>query len=216
MSRTSQHAVENPRVALVESADPYSAPAFPLSDRLLRAIWGFIYVVLFRTSPRPLHRWRAFLLRRFGAQLGSNVHIYPKARIWAPWNLICADLATIGDDAIVYNPERVELGSHAIVSQQAYLCGATHDYDDPRFPLVAFPISIGSYAWICARAVVQPGVSVGEGAVLALGSVATRNLEPWTVYGGIPSRKIKTRKKMTGIIKNDAVNRLLLDTVDPQ
>jgi hypothetical protein len=96
-------------------------------------------------------------------------------------------------EAIVYNPEQVTLGSHAIVSQQAYLCGATHDYEDPAFPLVAFPISIGPYAWVCARATVQPGVSVGEGAVLALGSVATRNLDPWTVYAGVPARRVKTR-----------------------
>src|SRR5713101_2265343 len=56
--------------------DPYLVPAFSLRNRLLRAGWGFVYTVLFRTSPRPLHRWRAFLLRCFGAKLGRNVHIY--------------------------------------------------------------------------------------------------------------------------------------------
>lgn len=175
------------------SSDPYLAPAFPLKSKLLRATWGVVYALLFRTSPRPFHRWRSFLLRCFGARLGENCHIYGGARIWAPWNLICEDNATIGDEAIVYNPEQVSLGSHAIVSQQAYLCGATHDYEDPAFPLIAFPISLGSYAWVCARATVQPGVSVGEGAVLALGSVATRDLEPWTVYAGVPARKVKLR-----------------------
>jgi putative colanic acid biosynthesis acetyltransferase WcaF len=176
-----------------EGADPYLVPAFPLSNRLMRALWGFVCAIAFRTSPRPFHSWRAFVLRSFGAKLGPDVHIYPKASIWAPWNLTCEDGATIADEAIIYNPKPVTLGSHAIVSQQAYLCGATHDYEDPNFPLVAFPISIGSYAWICARATVQPGVSIGEGAVLALGAVASQNLQPWTVYGGIPARKIKMR-----------------------
>jgi len=175
------------------SPDPYLVPAFPLRTRLLRAGWGIVYVLLFRTSPRPCHRWRAFLLRCFGSKLGKNCHIYGGARIWAPWNLTCDDQATIADEAIVYNPEPIALGSHAIVSQQAYLCGATHDYDNPAFPLIAFPISIGSYAWVCARATVQPGVAVGEGAVLALGSVATHNLEPWTVYAGVPARRLKAR-----------------------
>jgi putative colanic acid biosynthesis acetyltransferase WcaF len=179
--------------ASTAGADPYLVPAFPLSNRLRRAFWGFVYVVFFRTSPRPFHAWRAFLLRCFGAQLGKNCHIYGRARIWAPWNLTCDDQATIGDEAIVYNPERITLGSHAIISQQAYLCGATHDYEDPQFPLVASPISIGPYAWICARATVQPGVTVGEGAVLALGSVATRDLKSWTVYAGVPARKVKDR-----------------------
>ncbi len=181
--------------AKADSRDPYSVPAFPLGNRMKRAGWGIVYALLFRTSPRPFHRWRAFLLRCFGANLGKSCFIYGKARIWAPWNLTCGDMATIGDEAIIYNPERITLGSHAIVSQQAYLCGATHDYEDPAFPLIAFPISVGDYAWICARATVQPGVSVGEGAVLALGSVATRNLEPWTVSAGVPARKIKSRTR---------------------
>jgi putative colanic acid biosynthesis acetyltransferase WcaF len=85
------------------------------------------------------------------------------------------------------------MGSHAIVSQQAYICGATHDYNDPAFPLISFPMSVGAYAWVCARASVSPGVNVGEGAVLGLGSVATRDLEPWTVYAGVPAKPIKRR-----------------------
>src|ERR1700722_14381771 len=106
----------------IRSHDPYLVPAFPMRSKLLRALWGLVYASLFRTSPRPCHRWRAFLLRCFGAELGSNVHIYPRATIWAPWNLACDDLATIADEAIVYNPAPVTLGSHSIVSQQAYLC----------------------------------------------------------------------------------------------
>ncbi|PSH04005.1 MAG: putative colanic acid biosynthesis acetyltransferase [Acidobacteria bacterium] len=175
------------------NSDPYLQPAFSRRNRLLRFLWGIVYALLFRTSPRPMHAWRNFLLRCFGATIGPNSHIYPTARIWAPWNLICEENATIADDVVVYNPLAVRLGSHAILSQQAYLCGATHDYEDPEFPLISFPITLGPYSWVCARATVQPGVNIGEGAILALASVATRDLEPWTVYGGIPARKIKMR-----------------------
>jgi putative colanic acid biosynthesis acetyltransferase WcaF len=199
MSSSIRQSVQATPVVPAVSIDPYLLPAFPLANRLLRAVWGFVYLIFFRTSPRPFHAWRALLLRCFGARLGKNCHIYGGARIWAPWNLTCEEQATIGDEAIVYNPAPVRLGSHAIISQQAYLCGATHDYEDPRFPLVASPISIGSYAWVCARATVQAGVSVGEGAVLALGSVATHDLQPWTVYGGIPARKIKVRRNVTSM-----------------
>jgi putative colanic acid biosynthesis acetyltransferase WcaF len=199
MSGAVQPNFQDSTAASVECRDPYLVPAFPLSDRLLRAVWGVVYLIFFRTSPRPFHAWRAFLLRCFGAKLGKKCHIYGGARIWAPWNLVCADQATIGNEAIIYNPEVITLGSHTIISQQAYLCGATHDYQDPSFRLIALPISIGSYAWICARGMVQPGVSVGVGAVLALGSVATHDLQPWTVYGGVPARKIKPRKQMSGL-----------------
>lgn len=173
--------------------DPYLKAAFSLKDRSRRFVWGVVCAMLFRLSPRPFHGWRAFLLRCFGAKLGKGCHIYPKARIWAPWNLICEDVVAVADEAIIYNPEPVFLGSHSIISQQAYLCGATHDHNHPAFPLIAAPIRIEAYAWVCARATVQLGVCVAEGAVLGLGAVATKNLEPWSVYVGIPARKVKDR-----------------------
>lgn len=173
--------------------DPYLVPAFSVSNRLTRVAWGLTYWLLFRPSPRPCHAWRSWILRCFGSTLGPSCHIYPKASIWAPWNLTCEDQVTVADGAVIYNPAPVVLGSHAIISQDGYLCGATHDYEDPKFPLIALPITLGPYSWICARASVQPGVNVGEGAVLALGSVATRDLQPWTVYGGVPAARIKSR-----------------------
>src|SRR6202789_307528 len=176
------------------AADPYLRPAFPLRDRLRRLAWNICWVVFYRMSPRPLHSWRSFLLRTFGATMGRNCHFYPGSKVWAPWNLICADQVTAGDGAEIYNPAPIHLGSHAIVSQGAYICGATHDFDDPAFPLLAYSMTIGSYAWICARASVCPGVNVGEYAVLGLGSVAARDLEPWGVYAGVPAVKVKTRE----------------------
>ncbi len=135
------------------------------------------------------------LLRIFGATMGSHCHFYPSSRVWAPWNLVCADQVTLGDGAELYNPSPIHLGSHAIVSQGAYVCGATHDFDQQAFPLLAYTMQIGAYAWICARASVCPGVNVGEGAVLGLGSVASRNLDPWGVYAGSPARKVKERRR---------------------
>jgi putative colanic acid biosynthesis acetyltransferase WcaF len=177
----------------MSNIDPYLVPAFPMRDRLRRFAWGVVYALLFRPSPRPLHAWRSFLLRCFGARIGSGCHIYPNATIWAPWNLVCGDVVAIAQGAIIYNPSRIVLGSHATISQEAYLCGATHDYELPEFPLVSSEITIGPFAWICARATVQPGVSVGEGAVLALGAIATRDIEPWSIYAGVPARKMKNR-----------------------
>ena len=102
---------------------------------------------------------------------------------------------TASDGAEIYNPAPVFFGSHAIVSQGGYICGATHDFDDPGFPLLAYSMTIGAYAWICARAVVSPGVNVAEGAVLGLASVATRDLEPWGIYAGSPAVKVKQRNR---------------------
>lgn len=174
-------------------ADPYLMASTSLGDRAARALWAVAHLLLVRFSPRPCHAWRAGVLRLFGATLGAHCHIYPAARIWAPWNLVCEDAVGIADGAVIYNPLPIRLASHCVVSQDAYLCGATHDIDDPAFPMISAPIKIGRYAWICARAVVCSGVNVGEGAVLGLASVATRDLEPWTVYGGLPARVLRQR-----------------------
>lgn len=177
------------------ATDPYLRPAFSARNRMKRMFWNLCWALLYRTSPRPLHSWRSFLLCRFGASMGPNCHFYPKSKVWAPWNLVCGDQVTAGDGVEIYNPAPITLRSHVILSQEAYICGATHDYDDAAFPLLAYAMNFGEYAWICARASVAPGVNVGEGAVLGLGSVATKDLEPWTIYAGVPAVKIKTRQR---------------------
>ncbi len=177
------------------SIDPTLLPAFSVRNRAVRALWGICYALLYRPSPRPFHAWRSMLLSAFGAKMGKTCHFYPKSKVWAPWNLVCEDRASVADDAELYNPSPMYLGSHAIVSQGAYICGATHLYNEPEFRLVSFPMRLGAYSWICARASVNPGVNVGDGAILALGSVATKDLEPFGIYAGIPARKVKERSR---------------------
>lgn len=180
---------------LTDEADPYLEPSNSLDNRLGRLLWNCVYHIMFRPSPRWFFAWRVMLLRAWGAKIGKNCHIYPKAQIWAPWNLVCGDVVAIADDAIIYNPKLISLGSYSIISQQAYLCGATHDYNSMSFPLISAPIEIGDYSWICARATVQMGVKVEDGAVLGLGGIATKNLDAWCVYAGVPARKVKERER---------------------
>lgn len=175
--------------------DAYTRPAFSVSNRARRAIWNVCWLLLYRPSPRPLHAWRAFLLKCFGAKLGPDCHFYPGSRVWAPWNMHCADHVSAGDGVDIYNPSLIELDSHVILSQNCYLCGATHDYNDPAFPLLSYRMRLEPYSWICAHARVGPGVHVGEGAVLGLGAVAMRDLAPWTVYSGNPAQPVRERKR---------------------
>lgn len=187
------NSTENHRAEAAD--DPYCRPSFSLRQRITRLIWTICWIFLYRPTPRPLHFWRVLLLRVFGAKLGPGCRFYPASKVWAPWNLVCEDLVVVSDGSEIYNQGPIHLGSHVIVSQGAYLCASTHDFNDPAFPLLAYPMQVRAYAWICARAVVGPRVDVGEGAVLGLGSVATRDLEPWGVYAGVPAVKVKERKR---------------------
>lgn len=174
--------------------DPYTFPQYSLRNRIRRQLWSIAWILLYRPSPRIGFAWRTWLLRCFGAKLGAHCRFYPASRIWAPWNLTCEDTVMVADRAELYNPAPMFLGSHAIVSQEAFVCGATHDYNNPAFPVISFPMRLGRYAWVAARAVVSPGVNLGDGAILGLASVATRDLEPWSIHAGAPARRIKDRK----------------------
>ena len=90
-------------------------PSFSLGNRLGRLLWGVVRIGCFSWTPLPLHAWRSWVLRGFGARLGRNCHIYPGAVIWAPWNLVCEDEATVADGVIIYNQAPITLGDRKSV-----------------------------------------------------------------------------------------------------
>lgn len=178
----------------IDSPDGYLRPVFPFADKLRRYCWTIVWCVFCRWTPNPMHKWRIWFLRLFGAKIGASNFIYPTCRIWAPWLLQTGEVAAIGPGAEIYNPGGVRMGHHAVISQQAFICGATHDYNSEAFTYIKKEIVIESYAWIGARAIVLPGVHCAEGSVLGAAGLATRDLEPWTVYAGNPARPVKARR----------------------
>jgi putative colanic acid biosynthesis acetyltransferase WcaF len=167
---------------------------YPLSHRLIRLAFGIVWLLLARWTPVPLHGWRRFLLRLFGASLAPSAKVYPSVRIWYPANLSMGDHACLAPGVNCYCMDRISLAPYALVSQGAYLCGGTHDVDDPYFQLIAKPIVIGANAWVAADAFVGPGVTIGEGAVLGARAVTFKNLEPNMIYAGNPARPLRRRK----------------------
>lgn len=163
------------------------------SNKFLRSFWGFTQFLAFRPTPKIFHGWRRLLLRAFGARVGNGAVVHPSVKIWAPWNLVLGDHACLGPHVDCYNCEPVSLGEWAVVSQYSFLCTATHDYTDLEMPLIAQPITIGAYAWICADSFLGPGVQIGEGAVIGARSSVYSDVDKWTVVGGNPARFLKPR-----------------------
>ena len=164
-----------------------------LGNKLARACWNLTWLLLYRPSPRFCFAWRRTLLRLFGAEVREGAHPYPRCRIWAPWNLTMGEHSCLADDVDCYSVAPIKLGAHAIVSQYAFLCTASHDYEDPDFPLITTPIEICDYAWVGARAFVGPGVRIGEGGVVGATASVYRDVPVWTVVGGNPAKEIKKR-----------------------
>ena len=148
---------------------------------------------LLLTSPLPGSRLRVWLLKLFGARIGRHVMIKPGVRVKFPWLLQIGDHTWIGEDVWIDNLAEVEIGDHCCLSQGAYLCTGNHDWSRPSFDLVVRPIRIQSQSWLAARSVVGPGVTVREGAVLGLGSVAVHDLQAWHVHLGSPARPVRLR-----------------------
>lgn len=181
---------------IIKDNDPYTAASFSFSNRARRQLWNCAWFFLFRPSPRPLHKWRAFLLKLFGARLGTNVHVYPATKIWAPWNLILGNHVGIADGVTIYNMDIIKIGCYSVISQGAHLCGGSHDYNSPNFQLYAKPIILGEHVWVCAEAFVSLGVTIPDGVVIGARSLVTRSImEPWTVHAGHPAKQIGQRKR---------------------
>jgi putative colanic acid biosynthesis acetyltransferase WcaF len=152
-----------------------------------------VWAVFARWTPPQWHAWRRAILRLFGAAIAPTAGVYPSARIWSPANLVMDEEAFIGPHVIIYSITTITLGRRALISQGAHICAGTHDIDDPKFQVRAYPIQIGERAWVATEAFVGPGVTVGEGAVLGARACTFIDLKPWTVYTGNPARPVQQR-----------------------
>ena len=180
---------------ILSNVNTFENPSFSLRNRLTRVLWQITWSCLFRPSPPPLHFWRFFLLRLFGAKIHHSCHVYNSVRIWAPWHLHMEANSCLGPNVICYSMAIVSLGKKAIVSQGTHLCTGSHDYESVDFQLFAKPITIEADVWICAESFVGPGVTISCGAVIGARSVVIKDQPSWTVCGGNPCKSIKSRKK---------------------
>lgn len=167
------------------------------SVKIKRGLWNVACIVLFRPLPTKVFRlWRIALLRLFGADISWSADVYSSAKIWAPWNLRMEDGACLGPGTICYNQALVDMHAGATVSQYTYLCTAGHLTDDDNSSqsgLVVSPITIKAKGWIGTRAYIHMGVVIGEHAIVGAAAAVYKDVEPWTIVGGNPAKKIRTR-----------------------
>lgn len=157
-----------------------------LGDPLVQSHWFY---------PSAL---KVFILRCFGAQIGQQVRIKPGVRVKFPWRLSIGDYVWIGEKTWLDNLAPITIESHVCLSQNVYLCTGNHDWSHLDFKLIPAPIYVEQGSWIAARAVIGPGVTVGRGAVLSLGSVTGQPLQPMTIYAGNPAQPVKKRLIKSG------------------
>jgi putative colanic acid biosynthesis acetyltransferase WcaF len=166
----------------------------PRSVKLRRLLWFFVQHTVFAMTPKPFFSIRRLLAACFGAKLDQKSFLHRTSKVWDPKTLSVGKFSSIGPGVHLYSVDQITIGDHCTISMNAVLCTGSHDITDPGMKLTHAPISVGSGAWICAHAFIGPGVTIGEGAVIAAAAVVTKDVLPWQVVGGNPARFIKERK----------------------
>ena len=156
-------------------------------------VWWLFQALFVLPTPQFMFGWRRFALILFGAKIGEHVLIRPGVRVTYPWNLTVGDYVWIGDNAILYSVAEISIGSHSVISQEAYLCAGTHDYHDVSFRFVSAPVRVAAECWISARAFIGPGVKVGYAAVIGAGSIVMKDVDPLAIMAGNPAKLIRKR-----------------------
>lgn len=164
-------------------------------EKIGRLLWYWIEATLFRLSPRPMYRWRAWLLRRFGADVHPTARLRSTVRIEVPWHLTMGESSSVGDFAILYCLGTIRLGKGVSISQYAHLCAGTHDFTRPDMPLLRPPIVVEDEAWIAADVFVGPDVTIGAGCVVGARSSVFNDLPPWSICVGQPAKRIADRPR---------------------
>ena len=164
-------------------------PGIPIK----RVLWYVTNAVFFLNPLFPLSSVKRLILRLFGAKIESGVVIKPKVNIKYPWKLTVGKNAWIGEDVWIDNLGEVTIGQNACISQGAMLLCGNHDYKKEAFDLMVGSITLEEGVWVGAHSVVCPGVICASHSILSVNSVATKNLDPYTIYQGNPATAVRKR-----------------------
>jgi len=164
----------------------------PGGSSFKRVLWYITNAVFFNSS-FPINGIKLFLLKLFGCKVGRGIVLKPHVNIKYPWKLTIGNHVWIGESVWIDNLDEIFIGDNVCISQGALLLCGNHNYKKTGFDLITGKIKIDESAWIGAKSIVCPGVTIGENAILMVNSVATRDLDPNGIYRGNPAIKVKER-----------------------
>jgi putative colanic acid biosynthesis acetyltransferase WcaF len=157
------------------------------ASRFKQVTWYCVNIIFFKNPFNILSALKVTLLRWYGARVGRGVVVKPAVNIKFPWKLTVGDHSWIGEDVWIDNLSDVIIGKNVTLSQGCLLLTGSHDHSRPSFDFLSFPIVLEDGVWIGAKAAVRGGVTCGTHSILGLGSVAEKNMEPYTIYKGNPA-----------------------------
>lgn len=147
---------------------------------------------------RLLNSLKAFFLTRMGASIGKRPIFYPGVWIAPGRNLVLGDDVDLALDVLITTSGGVAIGDRTLIGYRAQIISANHKIPEGRGRIFgsghdAAQVTIGCDVWVGGNSMIMPGVTIGDGAVVAAGSVVTKDVPKYTIVGGVPAKEIKQR-----------------------
>lgn len=154
----------------------------------------FINLVLPVFLAIPSRHFRLFVVKRIVGSLGENVSILRHVEFMHPKG-VCIGNNTVINSHVLLDGRggHLKIGNNVDIAREVNIWTLEHDINDSMHRSLGGDVVIEDYVWIASRATILPGVTIGKGAVVACGAVVTKDVEPMTVVGGVPARKIGER-----------------------
>ncbi len=149
--------------------------------------------LLHTTTWIPLHSVRNLIWRLSGISLGRKSTLHTGVRVFDPSNIRVGEGTIIGYNCFIDGRDKVTIGDHTDIASEVMIYSQEHDLGSPDFTAHGAPVVIEDYVFIGPRAIILPGVTIGKGAVVAAGAIVTKNVEPFTIVGGVPAKVIGER-----------------------
>ena len=181
--------VQNPPISVRKSAFHY----------FLVQSFEYLMQMVFLLPRYPICNWlKALLLKTQGAKIGKRVMFYPTVWITSGKNMTVGDDVDFALGVICVTPGGVTIGDRTLIGYRSQIISTNHDIPRDKGRIfdalgVPKPVKIGKDVWIGAHCMILPGAEIGDGAVVAAGSVVTKPVEPYTIVGGVPARLIRRR-----------------------
>ena len=149
---------------------------------------------LFNSWLFPLNKIKLLILNKFGIEIEIGNFFKPKVAVIYIWKLVMGFNSWIGENVWIDNLVQVNNGNNVCISRGAMLLTGNHNYKKSSFDLITGEIILEDGVWIGAKAIVCPGVKCGSHSILTVGSVATKDLEPYGIYQGNPAVLVRNRE----------------------
>ena len=164
--------------------------------RRLRAILTeFVNFILRIVGFIPSHHIRRFFYRISGVRIGRGSVIHMGACFYDPKNISIGEDSIIGEGVVLDGRDNLVIGNHVDIASEVMIYNAEHDVESSDFHAISSPVLIEDYVFVGPRAIILPGVKIKKGAVVSAGAVVTKDVEEFTIVGGIPAKAIGQRNK---------------------